>query len=64
MARAATRCVECDDFLWFGDADIPPQRVDCPCGETALTEDGPVGSFVVVSDEERDSMTDEERKNL
>jgi hypothetical protein len=42
-ARAAARCTNCSDLIWFREQDLPPQHVVCKCGETELREDGYVG---------------------
>lgn len=52
MARAHTKCSMCNDILWFGDNDPVPQDVICPCGTTQLTEDGPQGSHIDLTEEE------------
>lgn len=56
MARAYTKCSECGDILWFDDNDVVPQAVQCPCGATLLTEEGPVGSFTDLTEEEIASL--------
>jgi DNA-directed RNA polymerase subunit RPC12/RpoP len=58
MARAATKCADCGDMLWFRDVDPEPQRVVCPCGSTKLTEDGPVGNFEIPEQSEIDALVD------
>ncbi len=42
--------------MWFGVADIPPQAVQCACNATRLTEDGPEGPWVALSQAEIDSL--------
>lgn len=46
MARAWTKCAICLDVIYFESDSIPPQRVTCVCGESELTESGPIGNFI------------------
>ena len=56
MARLATKCGQCGDIMWFGDADPIGQSVVCPCGLTTLTEDGPEGACTDCTQEELDGL--------
>ena len=56
MARAATKCAGCGDLLWFADTDEPPQAVVCCCGECALTEGGPEGTYEQPTPEELEGL--------
>jgi len=56
MARAYTKCSNCNDIMWFGDNETPPQAVRCPCNQTELTEEGAVGSSTSLTQEEIDNL--------
>jgi DNA-directed RNA polymerase subunit RPC12/RpoP len=56
MARLATKCGQCGDIIWFGNADPIGQSVVCPCGLTTLTEDGPEGACTDCTQEELDGL--------
>lgn len=56
MARASTKCADCGDILYFDSIHPPPQAVQCPCNATRLTEDGPVGNFTQLTQEEEDAL--------
>lgn len=56
MARAYTKCKDCNDIMWFGDNDQVPQRVVCPCHSTRLTEEGPEGNYMELTQEEINSL--------
>ena len=56
MARAHTKCNSCEDIMWFGSNDTPPQTVICPCGATKLTEGGAEGNYVNLTQEEIDAL--------
>lgn len=66
MARKQTKCSTCGDILFFLDEsgrryDVPQavgQSVTCTCGETTLTEAGPVGNFTTLLREEREGIMD------
>jgi len=57
VPRLITKCNVCKDLLWFGDTDVFPQTVVCPCGNTTLTEEGPIGDYVIPTAEEIASIT-------
>lgn len=42
--------------MWFGDLDPVPQAAVCLCGLTGLTEDGPVGNYVELTQADLDSV--------
>lgn len=52
MARSVTKCALCNDIIWFGIDDIPPQASICSCGETELLESGASGEFTDLTEEE------------
>lgn len=56
MARAYTKCGDCNAVMWFGDLDPVPQAAVCLCGLTGLTEDGPVGNYVELTQADLDSV--------
>lgn len=56
MARAYTKCEDCNGVLWFGEDDPIPQAVICDCGSTSLKEDGPEGNYVALTQEEIDNL--------
>lgn len=56
MARAYTKCADCNDIMWFQDTDGVPQHVICPCGATELKESGPEGNFTTLTQQEIDDI--------
>lgn len=44
--------------MWFGNNDAAAQAVQCPCCATKLTEDGPEGDYVELTQEEIDALPD------
>jgi len=56
MARAYTKCSECENIMWFRDQDVVPQIVICPCHKTKLTEEGPEGEYEDLTQEEIDAI--------
>jgi len=57
MARAYTKCSNCNDVIWFRDTDKPPQAVQCTCGKTKLTETGEEGNYKSPTIEEINKLT-------
>jgi len=55
-ARSATKCGTCGGIIYFGADDVPPQAVICDCTDTLLTEDGPEGNSVELTQEELDAL--------
>lgn len=55
-ARAATRCANCGGVIYFNVNDDPPQRIICDCRETHLSEEGPVGNWEALTQEEFDAL--------
>ena len=56
MARAYTKCLDCEDLLWFDDNSTVPQDVLCSCCNTELTEEGPIGNFTTLTEEEINNL--------
>jgi hypothetical protein len=55
-ARSATKCGTCGGIIYFGVDDVPPQAVICDCRDTLLTEEGPEGNSVELTQEELDAL--------
>lgn len=57
-ARAAVRCTNCGDLVWFRVQDLGMQSGVCKCGETTLTEGGWYGPGEDVTAEEQQGLED------
>ncbi|WP_455363597.1 hypothetical protein [[Eubacterium] cellulosolvens] len=57
-ARAAARCTNCGDVVWFRVQDLGHQSGVCKCGETTLTEGGYFGPGEDLTAEEMAELED------